>query len=144
MQENNNKIRVILKEPYKKPIVTYIENSLESYQSIVNGHSDCVEFPTIKNADIVCNDEFLLLRLPGNFFVPHNEGAMAGNIIVAGYNPEDGNHISLNDYQIKSALEYIETFKIPNGLDLYYDFDLLNEYMKSKLKVYDKIQPRTV
>ena len=138
MQENNNKIKVILKEPYKKPIVTYIENSLDSYQSIVGGDIDCVEFPTIKNADIVCNDEFLLLGLPGNFFVPHNEGAMAGNIIVAGYNPENGSHISLNDNQIKSALEYIETFEIPVGLDLYEDFNLLNECMKIKFKAFDK------
>lgn len=58
------KIKVIIKEPGKAPVLTEIENELGALQKIVGGYIETVTFA--EDACIVCNEEGRLLDLPYN------------------------------------------------------------------------------
>lgn len=60
-------IRVLIKEPYKKPYIKLIENKYENFKEIVGGYIECVEMPGMRNVDLFVNEEGKLDKLPGNF-----------------------------------------------------------------------------
>lgn len=138
MEEQKKMIKVLIKEPYKEPYVKEIIDELKSFQEIVGGHIECVEMPGVKNVDIYVNDEGKLDKLAGNFWLPEYEDCVCGTCYMVGYEPETGDNISITDNQIKKCLKYIETYKIPDGLDLYEDFYILNAFMQARFKAEQK------
>jgi len=131
------KIKVIIKEPYKDPVVSEIVDDLKTIQKIVGGYIEVVPFPNVKGVDLVVNEEGKLEKLPGNFFIPHYEDCIVGSCMITGYNDE-GEFASLADKQIEKVNKYIKTFEIPKEYDLYYDLDILQRIMNRKMKEFDK------
>ena len=73
------KIKVIIKEPNKDPVVSEIVDDLKTIQKIVGGYIEVVPFPNVKGVDLVVNEEGKLEKLPGNFFIPHYEDCIVGS-----------------------------------------------------------------
>ncbi len=101
-------IRVVVKEPYKDPEIKTIKNDYKRMSEFLGGMMDITEFPLDETIDVMVNDESLLNGMEPNVIVPEIEGVWAGPIIFAGYEPETGESISLNDRQIEKVLEYIK------------------------------------
>lgn len=75
-------IRVMVKEPYEAPYVTEIDNELEELQRIVGGYIECVPFPGVPDAVLICNEEGKLKELTPNIFF--GSDVIRGTLIVAG------------------------------------------------------------
>lgn len=138
MPKQDKLIRVLIKEPYREPYIKEIEDTLEAKQMIVGGLIECVEMPDVKNVDIYVNEEGKLDHLPGNFWLPEYEDCTVGTCFLIGFNPEDGENVSITDKQIEKCKKYIKTFEIPIGFDLYADYYPLCAYMKNQGKAYQK------
>lgn len=102
-----SKITAIIKQPFSSPYVTEIENSLESYQRLVNGRIECVEMPDVKNVDIILNEEGKLLGLAPNVMLPEYRDCIMGTVVIVGFNPSRGNHLGLNKEQLSKAMAYL-------------------------------------
>ncbi len=138
MKKEHEKIKVLVKEPYKEPYVKVIEKDLENYQEIVGGLIECVEMPNVKGVDLYVNEEGKLQGLQGNFWLPEYEDCVVGTCYMVGYNANTGDNVSITEQQISNCKKYIEHFKIPNDRDLYRDFDELQNYMKLQEKKYKR------
>ncbi len=134
MQEEKKKITVLIKPVDKEAYVTEIEDDYKKIQEIVGGRFECVEMPTVKNVDIYVNEEGLLEGLAGNFWLPEYQDCVKGACMIVGYNPRNGNTVSLNDKQIKGCLKYIKQYELPQNTDLYLDFHYLETIMNSRYK----------
>jgi len=84
------------------------------------------------------NEEGKLDNLQGNFWLPEYEDCTVGTCFMVGYDEESGENVDITDKQIKQCEKYISMFQIPIGLDLYLDFNILNEFMKKQFKQYKK------
>ena len=109
------KITVLMVEPGKHPMVTTLDNDLDSLQKAVSIGADyqgLIEIIGIGNGDcILCNGEGKLIGLEGNRRI--------GNDIIAGVfyimsEGEDGELASLSEEKIKS---YTERFWEPEAFD---------------------------
>ncbi len=122
------KIRVILKEVDKDPVVKEIENDIDVLQELAGGPDrmiDMCSFPVGENIDMIYPDNYLYDGSKANFVMPEMDHVMGGPCIIAGFDPEDGSTISLTDEQLKIAKNYIEKNKV---LDM--DFNEAYYYMK--------------
>ncbi|MBD5091849.1 MAG: DUF3846 domain-containing protein [Clostridiales bacterium] len=102
-----SKITAIIKQPFSRPYVTEIENSLESYQKIVGGRIECVDMPKAKGIDIILNEEGKLDGLAPNVFLPEYDDCIMGPIVVVAFNPQRGNHLGLSNEQVSDAMNYL-------------------------------------
>ena len=136
--ENKKLLKVLIKEPDKKPYVKEIEDTLEAKQAIVGGLIECVSMPNTSDVDLYVNEEGKLDNLQGNFWLPEYEDCTVGTCFMVGYDEESGENVDITDKQIKQCEKYISMFQIPIGLDLYLDFNILNEFMKKQFKQYKK------
>lgn len=102
-----SKITAIVKQPFSSPYVTEIENSLESYQKLVNGWIECIEMPGTENVDIILNEEGKLLGLSPNVIMPEYRDCLMGTVVVVGFNPSRGSHLGLSKEQISYAMNYL-------------------------------------
>jgi len=125
-------IRVLIKEPYKKPYIKLIENKYENFKEIVGGYIECVEMPGMRNVDLFVNEEGKLDKLPGNFWLPEYDDVACGTCYMVGFDPETGDNVSLTDNQINKCLKYISNYELMEGLYVYSNYDLLNAYIKVK------------
>ncbi len=107
-------IRVVLKEPNKEPEVKTIKNDYKRMSDFCGGLIDITEFPLDETIDVMLNDESLINGMEPNIIVPETEGVWAGPLIFAGYEPETGESISLNDHQVVEVLNYIKENSINN------------------------------
>lgn len=108
------KIKVIQKLPNEEAKVVEMDNTLGELQSFVKGNIDYLEMPRQHNSDLIFNDNFLYEDMEPNIVMPEREEIICGPLIVAGYEPETGNTISLTNNQIVSAMKYIERNKVYN------------------------------
>ena len=131
-------IKILVKEPNKEPYIKEIEDELEPKQEIVGGLIECIEFPDLRGVDIYVNEEGLLDELPGNFWLPHYQDCVKGTCFMVGFDAETGDCVDITDNQIKHCEKFIKTFEIPQELDLYQDFGIIEEIMKSRYKRYMK------
>lgn len=108
-------IKVLMIEPGKHPVVTVLNNDLDSLQKAVSIGADyqgLIEIIGIGNGDcILCNEEGKLIGLEGNRRV--------GSDIIAGVfyimsEGEDGDLVSLTEEKIKY---YTEKFWEPEVFD---------------------------
>lgn len=125
-------IKVLVKEPYKEIEVREIQNNLKSLQAVVGGYIECVPFPRVKDVDLIVNEEGKLARLDGNFFLPHYKDCVVGTAIIASYNKE-GQFVSLTDEHIKKVKEYINSYKLEKGQNLYDNYDILSRLAQKKM-----------
>lgn len=106
----SEKIKVVLVEPGKKPVVTEIENSLKSLQKIVGGYIECA-YCFDDNVTLVCNEEGKLIGLEPNRPIVDREGDVMdiifGTFIITGLTEDDFG--SLTDVQ---AAKYYDMFSI--------------------------------
>ena len=128
-----NKIKVLIKEPYKKAEIKEVDNELKTWQELVGGTIQVVAMPKTNEVDIICNDEGKLEALDGNFFLPEYEDCIVGTAVMVSYNDE-GEFISLTDKQLKKASGYIEQYELKQGEDLYENFDELYRNAINKMK----------
>lgn len=103
VQSMENKIKVIVVEAGKLPVIQYIGNDLKSMQSVVGGYIE--EISLSDNAVLVCNEEGKIKGLEANRRVGND--VIAGTFFIAG---DDGSEdlVSLTDEQIK---HYTECFQ---------------------------------
>lgn len=133
----NKSMRVIIKEPYKEPIVTNIVDTLENLQKIIGGLIEVISLPKSNGIDIIANEEGKMNSLEGNFFIPEYDDCIVGPAIIVSFN-KGGEFVGLTNKQIEKALDYINNYKIEKEYDLYEDFELLNSVMKRKMQSLDK------
>lgn len=107
-----SKITAIIKQPFSKPYVTKIDNSLENYQKIVGGFIECIDIPHATNIDIILNEEGKLNKMAPNIFLPEYDDCIMGPIVVVGFNPSRGSHIGLNNKQISEAMNYLNNNQV--------------------------------
>jgi len=123
---SENKIKVIIKYPNKEAEVKEIDNDYKVLSNICEGLIDMVSLPADETIDIICNDEFLYNGMEANIVTPENEGVIAGPIILAGYDFETGDTISLTDEQIKTGLKYLKR-------NIVYNMTIERAYLYSKV-----------
>lgn len=104
-------MRVLIVEPNRKPYLKEINQSLNSYQSIVEGMIQAI-YPYEDMVALVCNDEGKLNRMPLNRALRTEDGEIydivAGTFFICGIDEED--FCSLSD---EMAVKYFEKFKYP-------------------------------
>lgn len=93
------KIRVIVKEPGKRPRHVHIENSLENLQKTVGGYIECVPMDALDkyghphHVEMIVNEEGKLLGLPMNFAFVQGKGrvrdVICGTAVFCGVKDED-------------------------------------------------------
>lgn len=109
----DEKIKVVIKEVDKKPVVEWISNIYSSFQSVVGGLIDRTSLPgTDGEVDIICNDNFLNNGSKANIYLIETNYVMGGNLIFCGYDKKTGDAISLTDRQIAKVMKYIEQNKV--------------------------------
>ena len=127
-------VRVLIKEPGKEPYEKVIEDKLSVFQGIVGGCLECVEMPGVRNVDLYVNEEGILNKLPGNFWLPEYKDCVCGTVYMAGFDPDTGDSVSLTDNQIKKCKAYCKTYELPKGLDLYEDYYIVKACMIERYK----------
>ncbi len=132
-EKQPTQVRVLIVEPNQPPYETFIDNDYKAMQQVVGGRIECIGFPNIEGVDIVVNEEGLFSRLAGNFWLPEYQDCVKGTCFISAFD-EEGENINLTDEQIKKATKYITNFQVPEGLDLYSDFKLLETLMARKYK----------
>lgn len=131
-----SKIRIMIKEPGKEPRVEEVEDELKTFQKIVGGYIELIAMPGAENIDIYANDEAMLNHEPGNIWIAGTGDCVKGTCYMVGSDLETGENISLTDKQIKQCKEYIKTFALPEGTDLYADYFQLVPKMYKKSEKY--------
>lgn len=108
------KIRVVIKEVDKPCEVKEIPYGYKSFQQYVQGLYEIVEMPNHKNIDIACNEEYLLNGMKANLVLPEQNNVLGGPLIFMGYEPLEGDSISLTDKQIEEVKEFVRTHEVQN------------------------------
>ena len=106
------KMRVLLIEPEKAPVVTEIDSSLEAMQAAVGGYIQAV-YPFDDPVAVVCNEEGKMLGLPLNRALYLDDGKtmydiISGPFLVCGLG--EGDFCSLSDELIQ---KYTECLAMP-------------------------------
>jgi hypothetical protein len=101
------KIRVVEKLPNEDAKITEIANDYKSISKFCGGLIDITTLATDSSVDIICNDEFLYNGMEPNIVTPETEGVLCGPIILCGYDPDNGNSISLTDKQADDRAEIL-------------------------------------
>ena len=108
------KIKVVLKKPNEKAIVTVIDNEHEEFANFCDGIIDIIKHPTIDDVDVVLNDVSLMKGMSPNIIVPECEEIFAGPLIFVGYDSDIGKSLSLTDEQVDKVLNYINRNQVFN------------------------------
>lgn len=126
----------LLIEPNQFPRKIKIENELSVYQKAVNGYIECIDLPN--GATIICNEEGKINGEKLNRILYNDAGeivdVVAGNMVVVGFNADEGEFISLTSEQtdeITKQFMYPDMFfKIEDAdtihmvnIDWLFDFD---------------------
>ena len=109
-----DKIKVVLKKPNEKEIVTFIDNEYEEFANYCDGLIDITKHPTIDDVDVVLNDMSLMKGMSPNIIVPEYEEIFAGPLIFVGYDSDIGKSLSLTDEQVDKVLNYINRNQVFN------------------------------
>ena len=109
-----DKIKVVLKKPNEKAIVTVIDNEYEEFANYCDGIIDITKHPTIDGVDVVLNDVSLMKGMSPNIIVPECEEIFAGPLIFVGYDPDTEKSLSLTDEQVDKVLNYINRNQVFN------------------------------
>ena len=107
------KMKVLVIEPVKSPVVKEIDSSLESMQKVVGGYIQAL-FPFDEPVALVCNEEGKLLGLPLNRALRDEDGnvydIVSGTFFLCSAPPDSESFCSLSDEQIE---HFTEKFRYP-------------------------------
>lgn len=99
------KIKVMIKEPYKAPYETEIENELAEFQRIVGGNIETVPCPGASGVKIIRNEEGKIKGLAPNLSIAPD--VIVGTVIVVGtvimYGDNGEEFVSLTEKQKNAA-----------------------------------------
>lgn len=95
-QENEKRLKVLLKRVDELPILTQIKDTLEEKQKLVGGLIEVIPY---QDALIICNEEGKILNLKPNIIFDYDY--IAGDCIVVGDDYENAGFKSLTDEQIE-------------------------------------------
>ena len=84
----SERIKVLALPAIGAPEIREVPNELRALQEIVGGYIETV--PYMEGHIVVCNEEGVLLGLPGNRYVPY----LVGDVFVCGVEGEDFTSIS--------------------------------------------------
>ena len=93
------KIKVLIKEPGKKPRCVNVSDRLENLQKIVGGNIETFKFAS--DATIICNEEGKLQGLPYNCYICGNH--FFGTIILCGVSRDEFCDIPIGYSEIKKG-----------------------------------------
>ena len=113
-----NKITVIIKQPYRKPEVAEIDNTLKSLQKIVNGYIEAADLPDMDDVYGFCNDEGLLIGMEPNVYRPEWKDVLFGPLVFTGAGI-DGECVSLTQGQIDKILSYLKANSAKSFMEAY-------------------------
>ena len=99
-------MKVVIKKPFEKPVVTEIEEGLTPLQKLVGGLIDNVYELDEHNINIWINDEGKIYNLDPNFLVFGGNDIAVGTAVFTGCDSEGGD-ISLTDEQITIIKDYL-------------------------------------
>ena len=110
------KMKVLVIEPVKSPVVKEIDSSLESMQKVVGGYIQAL-FPFEDPVALVCNEEGKLLGPHLNRALRDEDGnvydIISGTFFLCSAPPDSESFCSLSDEQIErytKLYEYPELF----------------------------------
>lgn len=95
-------MKVIIKEPGKKPRITEIENSLSTLQQAVGGYIETVTLA--EDFCIICNEEGRLQGLPYN--LTFCGVSFVGTILFVGVAGDE--FVDLSEYQVRTIMKCME------------------------------------
>ena len=84
-------MKVIIKEPGKKPELRDIENTLETLQKLVGGY---IETHTRKDYVLICNEEGRIRHMEPNFFGIEAGSVFYGPAVFVGYEGDEFTDLS--------------------------------------------------
>ena len=100
-------IRGLFIEPNQYPRKLKIENGLSAFQKAVNGYIEIIDLPN--GSTIICNEEGKINGEKLNRILYNDCGeiidVIAGNMVIVGFNAEEGEFVSMTDEQIAEATE---------------------------------------
>jgi hypothetical protein len=117
MNPTNEKIQVVIVEPFKTPYKKTIPNTLDAMKEIVGGYIENVFIGrTEKGARIgaVVNEEGKMINLPVNKKIMGRNGAadiFVGTFFITAYNLQ-GEGISLTDEQCETFIKRFTGFEV--------------------------------
>lgn len=86
-------MKILVKEPNKKPYAKEIENTLEGIHSIIDGFFEIIRIPNLPGLCCVCDDEGKLKDLPYNFTLYNDD--IVGTVFFV--NEEHADFKDIND-----------------------------------------------
>lgn len=114
------RIRCVAVEPFKKPYIKMLDNTLKAMQEAVGGLIDFV--PLDGFAYALINDEGKLLNLTPNRAIVSEDGKLldyfAGTFYITGPSDEEGENTSLTEEQANYYIDMFDTL-ILKGKDRY-------------------------
>ena len=94
-------IKIILKEPNKKPIVKEVEDTLKTWQGLVGGYIEVIPF---NDCLMIINEEGKLKNLKPNF--GYSRDTIVGNAVFV--NSVGADFDSLSDEQAERIIKLFE------------------------------------
>ena len=114
MNNEKEKIRIVLKKVSKEPKVMNIENTLKVKQKLVNGLIEVV--PVTDDILLICNEEGKLENLAPNLVFDYDY--IVGDCFFIGDDYENGDFKSLTNEQIKEVLDICKKRQFINFFDI--------------------------
>lgn len=98
-----NKLKIVVKEPFLKPIITEIGNGMKEQRKIVGGWLEFVRFGSLQ---IVLNEDGKRLNLTPNVDLGE-QGIAVGTVFVTKFDA-DGNDIGLTEEEVQMAMKELQ------------------------------------
>ena len=114
MNNEIEKIRIVLKKVAEKPKVMNIENTLEAKQKLVNGLIEVVQITD--DILLICNEEGKLENLLPNLVFDYDY--IVGDCFFVGDDYENGDFKSLTDEQVKEVFAICQNRQFINFFDI--------------------------
>ena len=124
---NEQKIKVVIVEPLKRPRAEEIENTLENLQKIVGGLIELIYPFEDEEIALICNDEGKINNLPLNRMLFEKETGrpldiISGTFFVVSAKFDEEDFTSLSDEDVAKYMKRFEKIEIftptKNGLML--------------------------
>ena len=126
-----DKIKALYIKPNKLPEVVEIENSLKTFQRMVDGHIECAYLMDDDEVVLICNEEGKLRGMEFNRDIGHD--IIAGPFLVV--NDEGNDFGSLTEEQIK---KYTDRFNWRSVADT--DRKIFSIIMNSRMKKVEGVE----
>lgn len=86
------KIKALVKDPGKAPVIQKVENTLEALQELIGGNIECIQTGTLPGVLVLVDEEGKLKGLPQNFPLYERDvlvDQVVGRAVFVGTDRED-------------------------------------------------------